>query len=80
VKFRITMKDPDGAYESIQDAATERADQIAKNTPLVHGEREALFDSSVNYLREAASKWMEYGEYLTVEIDTEAMTCVVVAK
>lgn len=29
-------------------------------------------------MKELCKKWFEYGEYLTVEIDTDAKTCTVV--
>jgi hypothetical protein len=75
MKFQITMKDPDGPYECIQDAATDSLTQISG---LSEEERETLKDQRVGQLRTFADKWMKYGEYITVEFDTEAGTAVVV--
>lgn len=69
MKFEITMKDPDGVYDCMQDAAKEWAAQV---TGVDEDEREGLVESKHNKLQEICKKWFEYGEYLTVEIDTEA--------
>jgi hypothetical protein len=77
MKFRITMKDPDGPYECLQDAAKE----MVKDIPGIdEEEREALGDTRYNTLRDFAGKWMEYGEYIEVEFDTEAKTATVIPK
>jgi hypothetical protein len=74
--FRVTMKDPDTLHDAIRDA-------VAK-LPM-----EGLDDEEAELVREkraekvgelCSRKWFEYGEYLTVEIDTEAKICVVVPK
>lgn len=75
MKFRITMKDPDGPYECIQDAAK---DQVKAIKGISDAERERLLDSRVEALRDFANRWMEYGEYIEVEFDTEAGTCTVI--
>ena len=73
MKFKITLKDPDGVGNSIQEA-------IKNDLPndLDENEYEELTESRKNLVEEAASKWIKYGEYITVEIDTAANTCVVV--
>lgn len=69
MKFEVTMKDPDGVYDCIQDAAKEWAGQV---TGVDEEERESLVESKHEKLQKICKKWFEYGEYLTVEIDTEA--------
>lgn len=76
-KFQVTMKDPDGSYESITDAAKEMVDGIQG---IDANEREELMDNRVKKLNEFVSRWMEYGEYITVEFDTDAGTAVVVPR
>jgi hypothetical protein len=72
--FRVTMHDPDTLYDAIQDAV---ADLPLGN--LDNAEAELVRDKRAEKVGELCSrKWFEYGEYLTVEIDTEAKTCVVV--
>jgi hypothetical protein len=74
MKFRVTMKDPDALDDPIDDAVKEAPDLA--NLP--EDEREILQEHRKVSLREIASRWFEYGEYLTVEIDTDAKTCTVV--
>lgn len=74
MKFKITMKDPDGVYDCIHDAAKEWAGQV---TGVDEDEREGLVESKHEKLQEICKAWFEYGEYLTVEIDTETRTIAV---
>jgi nitrogen regulatory protein PII-like uncharacterized protein len=77
MKFQITMKDPDGVYDCMKDAAKEAAEQV---TGVDEDEREGLVETKMEKIQKLAKQWFEYGEYLTVEIDTEAKTCVVVPR
>lgn len=56
MKFRITLKDPDGVTHSMA-TALEFYEECDK-------------DVAFDELNTAVEKWFEYGEYLTVEIDT----------
>lgn len=73
--FRVTMKDPDSLYDAAVEAVQE---ELAKLEGLDEQEREILEETRVEAAKELAGIWFEYGEYLTVEIDTEKETCVVV--
>jgi hypothetical protein len=73
--FRITMKDPDGVSDCIQDAATEAVRSIDS---LDDDERDDMIEVRKDKLGKVCGKWFEYGEYLTVEVDTEKGTCTVV--
>lgn len=67
------MKDPDVLWDAILDAV--------HNEPmpgLDQEEKEAVAEKRKSKVRELCNKWFEYGEYLTVEIDTEAGTCTVI--
>ena len=77
MKFRVTMKDPDGAYDSIQDEAKK---MVAAIEGITEAEREPIQESRTDMLRDFAGRWMEYGEYLTVEFDTEAGTATVIER
>jgi hypothetical protein len=73
MKIKVTMKDPDTLDDAISDAVS------ATDVALMDGdEQEAVAEIRMQKARALASKWFEYGEYLTVEIDTDAGTCVVV--
>ncbi len=67
---RVTLKDPDAFYDAIQEA-------VEKTRP------EGLSDSEWRDIREgrhASTRlpFVLYGEYVTVEFDTDARTAVVV--
>lgn len=74
MKFQVTMKDPGTLHDAIKDAV--RGDVAA--LPLSEDERDAVFDLRRDAVAEICGIWFSYGEYLTVEIDTEARTCTVV--
>ena len=76
MKFKVTMKDPDGVQDSIQDAVEESVKGIAG---LSDDEREAVAEKRQEELSELIGKWFEYSEYLTVEIDTDAQSITVCA-
>lgn len=75
MKFRITMKDPDGVYDCVQDAI-----KASRPGGLNDREWESLREARSETFSEITSRWFEYDEYLTVEIDTDAKTCVVVER
>ena len=71
MKLKITFKDPDGVTDCVRDA-------LNANRP------EGLTDAEWETVREERegdldlSPFVEYKEYITVEIDTEKKTAVVV--
>lgn len=75
MKFRVMLKDPDTLDEAISDSVRER---LSARDELSPKEREALFELSYDECQEVAERWFQYGEYLTIEIDTSARTCRVV--
>lgn len=75
MKFKVTMKDPDGVYEAFEDAATEWAAQVQG---ISDEERKSIVEVRRAKIADVCGKWFEYGEYLTVEVDLDAKTCVVV--
>lgn len=70
----ITLKDPDRPYEAIEDAVKE---DLKKIKDISDEEREALFDARRASITKICSAWIEYGEYIRIQIDTEKKTCVV---
>mgnify|MGYP000906732857 CR=1 FL=1 len=77
MKFRITLKDPDGVYESVRGAVSAQVHAIDGLTP---DEREKLIDARKDRLLADLSPWIDGEEYLTVEVDTEPMACTVVKR
>ena len=76
MKFTVTMKDPDGVFACITEAVTEEVEKIKG---LSEDEREALIEQRTDEVKDTMKKWFEYSEYLRVEIDTDAVTCIVQA-
>lgn len=74
MKFRVTMKDPDCQYEATLEAARESL----KDLPLTADEKELLVESRQKDFANFADQWMEYGEYLCVEFDTDAKTATLI--
>lgn len=75
MKFKVTMKDPD----TLSDAITEAVEADLKSIEGLDAEdREALFEKRHAAVSKVAAQWFQYGEYLSVEIDTEAKTATVV--
>jgi hypothetical protein len=76
MKFRITMKDPD----TLQDAIVEAVKADVKTLSLSGDEADAIVDLRCGAVAKLAQRWFEYGEYVTLELDTIAETCTVVAR
>lgn len=74
MKFKVSMKDPDTLHDAIKLAVGKSLDAVAISED---DELEALAEVRAEKVREICSRWFKYGEYLTVEIDTEAGTCTV---
>lgn len=73
MKIKVIMKDPDTMYDAVQEAV--KRGIKAMNLP--EDEAEGLIELRCEKEREKMSKWFKYGEYLAVEIDTDAMTATV---
>lgn len=74
MKFTVTFKDPDGPHECIEDAAKQ---SVESDGIKYEDEREAIAELRRDKLQKLCGKWFKYGEYIDVEIDTEAGTCTV---
>lgn len=72
-KFQITFKDPDGVYECVREAAQDIVDQLDEGDKTsIEEQAEDLYEFLVNYI--------EYGEYITIEFDTDLGTAKVVER
>jgi hypothetical protein len=76
MKFRITLKDPDGVFDGIDAAATESVAEL----DLPHEERDILRAHRQKTLDAFVNRWVEFGEYIDIEFDTEANTATVVPR
>lgn len=77
MKFTITFKSPDAVYDSIYAAASESVEGMDFEDP---DEELDIVSMREAKLTEFVKPWIEYGEYLTVEFDTEAGTAEVVKR
>ncbi len=77
MKFTVSMKDPDTLSDAIREAVTEEVDAMET---LSEDEREIVVDARCDKVATVCGKWFEYGEYLNVEIDTHAETCMVIER
>lgn len=77
MKFTVTMKDPDTLRDAIREAVKDNLQSIVG---LDEDEREQLVGSRTEAIDDLCGRWFAHGEYLTVEIDTEARTCIVMEK
>lgn len=74
MKIKIQLKDPDGVYESIQ-AAVESS--IENASGLDDNEIKELLESRRKKIEGQCEPWIECGEYVTIEIDTDDGTATV---
>ena len=74
MKVKVFIKDTD----VLQDAVEESVDDELKNSGLAEDEQEAVRELRIEKALDVANTWWEYGEYITVEFDTEAITARVV--
>ena len=76
MKFRVTMKDPDTLHDAISEAVN--LELVQMSPQIDEEEQELLAESRREKVGKICEKWFKWSEYITVEIDTEAKTCVVV--
>lgn len=67
-KIQITLKDPDGVYESLKDFAMDEDDETIRGR----------LQDRVSELEDEVRRWVEYGEYVRIEIDLDEGTARVV--
>lgn len=76
MKFRVTFKDPDGPHDCIRDELNIFLDQCPET--MCDDEKRAAADVRHERMLEALNEWCEYGEYVTIEIDTTEGTATVI--
>lgn len=72
MKFRITIKDPDGIYEGITSAAILTVTLEAPHASV--DSKAAIAQHAQEKLTEFVHGWLGYGDYAYLEFDTEAKT------
>lgn len=77
MKIRVTLKDPDGFYQCVNDAVKE---ELKKLDGIDDRERDVLADARVQTVWKKLERWIEYQEYVDIEFDTDAGTAIVVER
>ncbi len=77
MKFQVTLKDPDGFSNAVDEAVKESLSELEG---LDEYEKEQLLDVRLEKTWEKLERFVEYQEYVTIEFDTEADTAVLVSK
>lgn len=76
MKIRVTLKDPDMMSDAVADAVAKEVKGLTnlndRERQIIQGDRICEVQSDIS------EKWMEYGEYLVVEFDTDAGTATVI--
>lgn len=75
MKIKVTYKDPDGPYESLKDAAYESLKEIIFG--LSNKEAVRLIQDRTDEMYQTLVETVGSSEYITIEIDTETKTAVV---
>jgi hypothetical protein len=76
MRFTLTFKDPDGPSECLREAVTESIPFTITDPE----EIDQLIDSRLEDLREFIEPWVQWGEYVSIEFDTETKTAKVVRR
>lgn len=76
MKFQVTFKDPDAM--SIHLAEVVKSSLAMKTKDLTDHQLELLEEDELKLFEEFTKPWIKWGEYVTVEFDTEAGTATVV--
>ena len=79
MKFRVTMKTPDSLeYFIRQELLQSLGGDLEEMEDREELQRSEEFDAKEMEILNQCEKWFRFNEILTVEIDTEKGTCVVV--
>lgn len=74
MKFRLTLKDPDGFENGLRAAARRSFDAL----PLKADELAEAVETRVEAVQHFLSKWVKYNEYITIEFDFINKTATVI--
>ena len=77
MKFTVTFKDPDTLGDAIRDAVIK---DVATMGLLSTDEADAVTDLRIEKVGAACERWFTYGEYVSIEVDTDAGTAIVLGR
>lgn len=73
MKFTVSMKDPDTLQDAIYEAVRTQIPIVGLDA----NELDMIRERRAETIAALCTNWFEWGEYLRVEIDTDAKTCTV---
>lgn len=73
MKIKITLKDPDGVADSLDDAVIASIPSAITDKE----ERSALYELRREKIIDDVKEWISWNEYVSIEIDTDAGTATV---
>jgi hypothetical protein len=74
MKISVDIKDPDVFSDAVDEAVKKDVASLGLSTE----EAESVAELRAEKVNDFMSRWVEYGEYIRVEFDTDAGTAVVV--
>lgn len=80
MKMRLTFKDPDVLHEELGDQRFAMVKKLVNDLKISEEAAEVEADVRLDKMVNLTSKYLEYGEYITVEFDDETGTARVVPK
>ena len=72
--FNVTFKTPDVVDDAILEAVKDEICEMEVDEE----ERESIIENRVDKIKRLFNKYFEYGEYVTIQCDTEAETVIVI--
>jgi hypothetical protein len=82
MKIRITLKDADGVIDGISQAASDNVNFNVPEGLLSKYQQDSMKSDVAEIVGDAIysklSKWIEAGEYVTIEFDLDELTATVV--
>jgi CRISPR/Cas system-associated protein Csm6 len=76
MKVVVSLKDPDGFADSVNETVKREVSKLG----LDHDEAAAVEEKRLDKAWKALGKFVQYGEYVTIEFDTDAGTATVVPR
>ena len=74
MKIKVSLKDPDGFWDSVTDAVSAGVCAIPA---ISEREKEMMIENRRDAAFDALSAWVEYNECIEIEFDTDAKTATV---
>ena len=78
MKIKVYLKDPDGFYDGISDAVRDSMAEFGGK--LTESEKDDVANRRRKEANEALRRWVEFGEYVSIEFDTQAKTATVLER